>query len=303
MTSHYMISILVNVLEITKVPIYYDIDHPNTYHFRGDDFRQDFARLGMLSALFPSVPVIILTATASIKDRTIIKKTLHIKNHIEVVVSPNRPNIFYNKIFRVGPDFESYESILQPIAEDLRKETVNYPLTIVYMNLKWCGFAYKLFDRILGDNQYYPEDAARIPENRIFSQFHAPQTTKMKEQILKELSTPSSKIRIVFATVAMGMGVDIPSIRCVIHIGPPCIVREYMQETGRAGRDGQSSTAVLYYNNVDIAVNKKKIGEEIREYCHLENECLRKYLLQCLDAEIPDNKGFDAFSCCSNCDK
>ena len=56
------------------------------------------------------------------------------------------------------------------------------------MNLKWCGFAYKLFDKILGDNQYYPSGAKAIPENRIFSQFHAPQTTKMKKHILKELT-------------------------------------------------------------------------------------------------------------------
>ena len=76
-----------------------------------------------------------------------------------------------------------------------------------------------------------------------------------------------------------------------------------MQETGRAGRDGHLPTAVLLYNNADIAVNRKKIGEEIREYCHLENECLRKYLLQCLDSELPDNDKSDKSLCCSNCSK
>ena len=57
----------------------------------------------------------------------------------------------------------------------------------------------------------------------------------MKDQILKELALPASKVRIIFTTVAMGMGVDIPSIRCVIHVGPPCTIQEYFQETGRAG--------------------------------------------------------------------
>ena len=112
----------------------------------------------MLCALFPLVPVLALTATASKKDRDIIKKTLHLKNPVEVHASPNRPNIYYKKVFRVGSDVDSYESILQPIADGLQTETVNYPLTIVYMNLKWCGFAYKLFDKTLGDNQYYPHD-------------------------------------------------------------------------------------------------------------------------------------------------
>ena len=62
-------------------------------------------------------------------------------------------------------------------------------------------------------------------------------TKAMKEQILKEMVSPTSKVRVIFATVAMGMGVDIPSIRNVIHVGPPRTVREYFQETGRAGRD------------------------------------------------------------------
>ena len=102
---------------------------------------------------------------------------------------------------------------------------------------------------ILGSAQYYPEGAPPIPENQIFAQYHAPQTAVMKSLIIKELSSNSPKIRVVFATVAMGMGVDIPTIRHIIHIGPPRTIREYVQETGRAGRDGSKSKAVLYYDN------------------------------------------------------
>ena len=56
----------------------------------------------------------------------------------------------------------------------------------------------------------------------------------MKEQILRQLCSGTSTVRVIFATVAMGMGVEIPSIRNVIHIGPPCSVKAYFQETGRA---------------------------------------------------------------------
>ena len=90
----------------------------------------------------------------------------------------------------------------------------------------------------------------------------------------------------VFATIAMGMGVDIPAIKNIIHIGPPRTVREYMQETGRAGRDGSSPRVSLFYNNRDIGKNKKGISEDIRAYCHLEQSCMRKHLLGCLDAEL-----------------
>ena len=66
----------------------------------------------------------------------------------------------------------------------------------------------------------------------------------------------------MFVTVAIGMGVDIPSITQVIYLGPPRTIPEYFQETGRAGRDRKPSTAVLYYNNVDI--DKKKKLERVK---------------------------------------
>ena len=68
-----------------------------------------------------------------------------------------------------------------------------------------------------------------------------------------QLCSRMSTVRVVFATVAMGMGVDIPNIHQVIHIGPPCNVKAYFQKTGRAGRDGKPARAILYYNNRDIA--------------------------------------------------
>ncbi|CAB4009118.1 Hypothetical predicted protein [Paramuricea clavata] len=51
------------------------------------------------------------------------------------------------------------------------------------------------------------------------------------------------------------MGVDIPCIREIIYAGPPASIQQYFQETGRDGRDGLQSKAVLYYNNRDIGKN------------------------------------------------
>jgi ATP-dependent DNA helicase RecQ len=78
----------------------------------------------------------------------------------------------------------------------------------------------------------------------------------MKEDILKQLCSGKSNVCVVFATVAIRMGVDIPDIRQVVHIGPPRTVKAYIQETGRAGRDGRPSVAYLYYNNRDIAPDR-----------------------------------------------
>ncbi|CAB4022829.1 ATP-dependent DNA helicase -like, partial [Paramuricea clavata] len=96
------------------------------------------------------------------------------------------------------------------------------------------------------------------PSKCLFAQFHAAQTDKMKSEILEQLTGESERhnIRVVFATVAIGLGVNIPNVRQVIHIGPPRTIESYYQEIGRAGRDGRSARAVLYYNGSDIATNK-----------------------------------------------
>ena len=90
-----------------------------------------------------------------------------------------------NKIVVVVIDF--FDGLVEPIANQLREDTVNYPLTVMYLPLKWCGFAFKYFQRNLGDGQYYPPSADALPENRLFAQFYSPQTRAMKE-ILAELA-------------------------------------------------------------------------------------------------------------------
>ncbi|CAB4035489.1 Hypothetical predicted protein [Paramuricea clavata] len=265
----------------------------------GLDFRKDYSNLAMLCATFPTVPVVALTATASKADVILIKESLNLKKPVEITANPDRPNIFYEKIIRKGNDLEFFQELLHNIATVLLKKKLDYPLTILYLPLKWCGYAFKYLAKHLGKEQYYPLDAEAIPENRLFAQFHSPQTNAMKNQILTELSSPLSKLRVVFATVALGMGIDIPCIRHVIHVGPPHTIREYFQETGRAGRDRKQSTAVLYYNKRDIAISRPGISDSIREYCKLEDSCLRMFLLGCLD--VHDVMKDNPHVCCSYC--
>ena len=86
----------------------------------------------------------------------------------------------------------------------------------MYLQLNWCGFAFKYLSKHLGNEQYYPKNAEPIPENRLFAQYHSPQTIARRSNSIGTLLT-IFKLRIVFATVALGMGIDIPSIR-VIHL-------------------------------------------------------------------------------------
>lgn len=96
------------------------------------------------------MPVVALTATASKADVKEINDSLNMKNPLEVIGDPNRANIFYEKVFRKGNDIDFFQELLRPMASELKEMKLNYPLTILYLPLKWCGFAFKFFDKHLG---------------------------------------------------------------------------------------------------------------------------------------------------------
>ena len=147
---------------------------------RGSDFRKDYGKLGVLCILFPDVPFLAMTATASQTDMQAIKDSFGLKKCWYIVANPDWQNIFYKKVFRHGQDIDAIQSILTPIAKYLLKETIEYPLTIVFVPLKLCVFAYKLFEHNLGVGQYFPVGSVPNPENRLFGQFHTSQTPQMR---------------------------------------------------------------------------------------------------------------------------
>ena len=91
----------------------------------------------MLCAIFPNVPMVALTATASKTDVSGIKESFNLRNPLEVIGNPNRPNIHNKKGFRKGEDKDFFEQLLQPVACDLEAKTVNYLITM-YLPLRWC---------------------------------------------------------------------------------------------------------------------------------------------------------------------
>lgn len=252
-----------------------------SFIFRGDDFRKDFKGLSCLKAMFPESPTLVLTATAPAQLLTKLKESLSLKKGCKVIrKNPNRPNIFLDRRRRLSNSrgYESYAAILTPIAEGLLREYTNYPLTIIYMKLKYCGYAYALFDNILGKKQFDGLDNA--PCSRLFAQFHSPQTRKMKEAIINEIKKEHSRIRVIFATTALGMGVDAPYVTHVIHIGPSSNLESYFQEIGRAGRcEGKQARATLYFNNSDVADNKT-VDDAMKRYCQSDGVCLRNIILE-----------------------
>ena len=122
--------------------------------------------------------------------------------------------------------------------------------------------------------------------------------------VTKELQKVESNIRLVFATSSVGMGFDSPCITNIVHAKPPRNMVDFVQQIGRAGRVGQPSQSVLYFNKSDIAANVQNMSEDIRALCKTDN-CLRLCVLKvfgftCTAETITPCKCCSI--CCDTCD-
>ena len=252
--------------------------------------------LSSLKAIFTDCVTLALTATAPPQLIKNVQNNLAMNECTVLKVSPNRENLYLSLQKRLQKKFDSYDNILKPIAIELNIKREFYPMTIIYMKLQYCGYAYKLFEQFIND----PYVQNKIdPKARLFSQFHAESTQKLKEEILNEIKMKDSRVRVIFATTALGMGVNAPFIENVIHITPPGSLESYIQEIGRAGRSGLPSQATLYFNNSDISENITIVDNAMKAYCkNGDNECLRKIVLRYFGFKlVPQER------CCSVCDQ
>ena len=176
---------------------------------------------------------------------------------------------------------------LGEMVTDLKQLRQRYPLTILYTDLEVIRYAYRFFKCKMEPAQYRREPD---PENRIFAQYHAFYPDDMKEFIVKDLAKERPTIHVVFATVSLGIGLDAPSVRKIIHSLPTTSIAEYVQETGRAGRDSRSATAVLYYNKTDIRRNRPGLQLSMRQYCQSTDKCFRELLLAHLGYSPPADR-------------
>ena len=110
----------------------------------------------------------------------------------------------------------------------------------------------------------------------------------------------SCKQRVIFATVAFGMGVASPCVERIIHFGVPRTMESFFQDSGLAGRDGRPATSTLYFNNNDIGANVEGMQPIMRDYCkNPQNVCRRKIVLSHFGFGIPSLR--DKHSCCNIC--
>eukprot|EP00112_Aurelia_sp_Birch-Aquarium-sp1_P022904 Seg6620.1 transcript_id=Seg6620.1/GoldUCD/mRNA.D3Y31 product="ATP-dependent DNA helicase RecQ" protein_id=Seg6620.1/GoldUCD/D3Y31 len=127
--------------------------------------------------------------------------------------------------------------------------------------------------------------------------FHAGTHSDIKEHVIKSMTEENGHVRIVFATTAFGMGVDCKALEHIIHFGPPNDIDDYIQESGRAGRDKKSSHAILILYPRSIT---GKVSPAMRAYANNTNVCRRNALLKCFGQKQTQHSLEEHF-CCDIC--
>ena len=136
-------------------------------------------------------------------------------------VNPNRKNISFSSSRRGNHGDEKLANILQQLVTNLCYQRLDLPLTIIDGTLETISSCYEYFSSHLQKEQYELVGAPKLAQYRLFTQFHAQYPEHERQRIVDELVQGKSKLRIIFATVAFCIGLDIKNIRQVFHIGLP----------------------------------------------------------------------------------
>ena len=197
------------------------IDESHCISEWGHDFRPDYRNLKSLRQIFPEVPVMALTATATQKVREDIIGQLSLEQAQIFISSFNRPNLSY----AVLPKKAAYEQLLDLLREHRQDSAIIY-----------C-FSRKDTERLAADLRR--EGFKARPYH---AGLESGKRRTNQEKFIRD------EIQIIVATIAFGMGIDKPDVRLVIHYSLPKSIEGYYQETGRAGRDGAAEPvrAVLF---------------------------------------------------------
>ena len=271
----------VEFLKSVKIS-FYAVDEAHCISEWGHDFRPEYRRIRPIVDEIGRAPIIALTATATDKVRSDIKKNLGIQDAIEFKSSFNRPNLYYE---------------VRPKTKDVDKDIIRF----IKQHPGKSGIIYCL------SRKKVEELAAILRANDIkAAAYHAGldsgTRTQTQDAFLME------DIDVIVATIAFGMGIDKPDVRFVIHYDIPKSLEGYYQETGRAGRDGGEGICLAFYSSKDLdklekfmegkPVAEQDIGRQllVETAAYAETSVCRRKMLLHYFGETYDKDN------CGNCD-
>lgn len=246
----------------------------------------------------PGVPVIATTATVTSSVREDVMKGCEF-----VTASPNRPNIYYEVHPRT-----TIEEDFAPLVSALQSQRNKADRIIVYCrSLNMCSDLYLHFHDCLGESSYFPPSAPQLSDNRLFGMFHAGTPVYNKEVILSSLKDSCGVVRIVFATIALGMGVNVAGLNTIWHYGAPQSMDDYFQGSGRAGRTGEPAKSIIFWKPSDVPERKNQKDPRnveiscMRRYPENTSQCRRYQLLRYFNPELSPPSNRDKLLCCDVC--
>ena len=271
----------VEFLQSVKVS-FYAIDEAHCISEWGHDFRPEYRNIRPTINKIGTAPIIALTATATDKVRSDIKKSLSITDAKEFKSSFNRANLYYE---------------VRPKTNDVDKQIIKF----IRQHEGKSGIIYCL------SRKKVEELAEVLKANEIkAAPYHAGLDSATRSQTQDDFLM--ERIDVIVATIAFGMGIDKPDVRFVIHYDIPKSLEGYYQETGRAGRDGGEGLCIAFYAQKDLKklekfmegkpVAEQDIGRQLLQETAAYAEssvCRRKMLLHYFGEEYPHDN-------CHNCD-